>query len=426
VARLRRGTTSLIRDLNRAAILGLVSDQGRIARVEIARHLALSPAAVTDIIRELVDDGLVQEVEQATSSGGRRPILLGLVGRAAQAIGVKIAADHLALVRVALDGSVLARETEPFHASQPDALERLARWLVAMVDGAAAYPGRLLGVGLGVPGIVDSSGVVQAPMLGWTDLAMGPTLGARLSVPVLVDNDVNTLAVAERLYGLGRGLDHTITVTIGRGVGLGIVVAGDLYRGARGGAGEFGHVPIADDGPFCSCGRRGCLEAFVADPALVRQAIEAGVVDPADPQPVVALRRAADAGEPLAIGIYRDAGAILGRAVAGLVNVLSPQRIILSGEGTQVWPHLSEAFESSLRRAVFPPLADVPVEVDPWDDAKWARGAAALVLRATFAVPLYERQTEDAVRDRLSGPRDARHASHHGERARSHAVTGAT
>ncbi len=403
MVRLRRGDSSLIRDLNRAAILGLVGDEGLIARVEIARRLALSAATVTEITRELVSDGLVREVDQAPSSGGRRPILLGLVGRAAQAIGVKIAADHMALVRVALDGTPLERFTESFDATRPEAMEDLGGRLTAAVDGASAYPGRLLGVGLGVPGIVDSRGIVQAPILGWADLPIGPLLRARLSVPVLVDNDVNTLAVAERLYGLGRGIDHTITVTIGRGVGLGIIVAGDLYRGGRGGAGEFGHLPVMEDGPPCSCGRRGCLEAVVADPALARQALEAGVVSADDAHPIATLRNAADAGDAVALAIYRDAGTVLGRAVAGLVDILSPQRVIVSGEGTQAWEHLAAAFDASLRNTVFPPLASVSVQVDPWDDTKWARGAAALVLRATFAAPLYERQHEDAVRDRLAG-----------------------
>lgn len=429
MARLRRGDGSLIRDLNRAAILGLVWEQGLIARVEIARRLALSAAAVTDITRELVSDGVLREVEEAPSSGGRRPILLGLVGPAAQAIGVKIASDHLAIVRVALDGAMLMRETELFEASHPDALEHLIGLLASAVEGASAFPGRLLGVGVGMPGIVDATGVVQAPTLGWSNVAIGPILRARLSVPVLVDNDVNTLAVAERLYGLGRGLDHTITVTIGRGVGLGIVVGGDLYRGAHGGAGEFGHLPVDPDGPACSCGRRGCLEALINDAALVRQAIEAGIADAADPRPTAALRRAADGGDPAALRIYRNAGAIFGRAVAGLVNVLSPQRIIVSGEGTQAWAHYAESFEASLRGAVFPPLTGVAVEVDPWDDAKWARGAAALVLRATFAAPLYERQLEDAVRDRLPGrpePERADRAARDDDASAAPLVTGAT
>jgi predicted NBD/HSP70 family sugar kinase len=401
VARLRRGNPALIRDLNRAAILGLIGEEGPIARVEIARRLALSPAAVTDITRKLVDEGLVRQVEQGPSSGGRPPILLGLVGAAAQAIGAKIAPDHLALVRVDLNGDVLARRTEPFAAQGADALERLTGRLQRAVAEAGRGPGRLLGVGLGVPGIVDAGGSVNAPIVGWSGLAVGPLLHGSLRVPILLDNDVNTLAVAERLYGRGRGIDHFVTVTIGRGVGLGIVVGGDLYRGFGGGAGEFGHLPVVDDGPVCECGKHGCLEAFVADPALARQAIARGIVAADHPEPVAALRAVADAGDDQALAIYAQAGSLLGRAVGGLVNILSPQLILVSGEGTQAWTHLAAAFDRALRKAAFPPLRGVQVEVDPWDDTKWARGAAALVLRATFSAPLYERQPEDAVRERL-------------------------
>ncbi|MBI2776247.1 MAG: ROK family protein [Chloroflexi bacterium] len=406
MARLRRGTPGLIRDLNRAAILGMIGDGGPIARVEIARRLALSAAAVTDITRELVEAGLVQQVEQGPSSGGRPPILLGLVGAAAQAVGVKIAADHLAFVRVDLNGNVLARRTEPFETAGPGALVKLADRLRGAVDEAGRGPGRLLGIGLGVPGIVDAAGNVTAPIVGWSGLALAPMLRGALGVPVLVDNDVNTLAVAERLYGRGRGVEHFITVTIGRGVGLGIVVGGDLYRGFGGGAGEFGHLPIADDGPPCECGKHGCLEAAVADPALARRAIDAGLVGTQDPDPMASLRRLADGGSEAARMIYADAGATLGRAVGGLVNVLSPQLIIVSGEGTEAWRHLAKTFRRALDAAVFPPLRGVRVDVDPWDDAKWARGAAALVLRATFTAPLYERQPEDAVRERLGGRSD--------------------
>ena len=410
MARLRRGNPALLRDLNRAAILGLIGTDGPIARVEIARRLALGGATVTDITRDLVADGLVHEVDQAPSSGGRPPILLGLVGRAAQAIGVKIALDHLALVRVSLEGDVLERWTEPFDAGSQGSIERLSDRLAAAVEATRPDAGRLLGVGLGVPGIVDPTGVVRAPMFGWADVDLARRLEPRLGVPVLADNDVNTLAVAERLYGRARGLEHVITVTIGRGVGLGIVASGDLYRGARGGAGEFGHVPVVDDGPRCECGKHGCLEALVADPALAEQALAAGIVGATDPDPVGALRVAADGGDIRALELYERAAALLGRAVGGLVNILSPQLVILSGEGTLAWAHMARGFEAALHAAVFPPLDGVTLDVDPWDDAKWARGAAALVLRATFAAPLYERQPEDAVRDRLAR-RDGRGAS---------------
>jgi predicted NBD/HSP70 family sugar kinase len=403
MTRLRRGSPGLIRDLNRSAVLRLIGSQGPVARVEIARRLSLSAATVTEVTRDLVADGLVRVVDQAASSGGRPPILLGLVAEAAHALGVKIAPDRVAIVEVNLDGEILRRIETPFDALGAGALGGLIDLLKSTIDSAGA---RLLGVGLGVPGTVDAqSGVVDAPILGWRSIPLGQTLHDELGLPVLVDNDVNTLAVAERLYGRGRNAENFVTVTIGRGVGLGIIVGGDLYRGARGGAGEFGHVPVVEDGPLCECGMHGCLEALVSDPALVGQAVRIGIVDSGDSiqAGIERLRRLADDGHPEARRIYATAGATLGRAVAGLVNVLSPQVVILSGEGARAWMHVATTFTSSFRAATFPSLRGVELEVDPWDDAKWARGAAALVLRATFAAPLYERQIEDSVRARLNG-----------------------
>lgn len=405
MATLRRGSPGLIRDLNRSAVLGLIGE-APIARVDIARQLRLSQATVTEVTRELVDAGLVQVVDQGPSSGGRPPLLLGIVAGAAEAVGVKISADHLALVRVSLDGEILATDNEPFDPTSAGALDAIAGSLAAFVpQGGTA---KLLGIGLGVPGLVDGRGNVEAPIFGWHDFPLGPTLRKRLRVPILIDNDVNTLAVAERLYGRGRGVDHFLTVTIGRGVGLGIIIGGDIYRGWLGGAGEFGHVAVTVGGPLCECGKHGCLEALVADPALILQAAAGGLDLPAgEPAAqVAALRDLAEQGDQRALSIYAQAGATFGRAVAGLVNVLNPQLIVIGGEGTTAWPFLAEAFETSLREAAFPPLRGAVVEVDPWDDAKWARGAAALVLRATFAAPLYERHFEDAVRDRL--PRQRR------------------
>jgi predicted NBD/HSP70 family sugar kinase len=405
MARLRRGSPGLIRDLNRSAVLGLIGE-APIARVEIARQLHLSQATVTEVTRELVDTGLVEVVHQGPSSGGRPPLLLGIVAGAAQALGVKISADHFDLVRVSLDGEILATASQPFDPRADGALDAIAGSLAALVPKGGTA--KLLGIGLGVPGLVDGHGNVEAPIFGWRDFPLGPTLRQRLRLPILIDNDVNTLAVAERLYGRGRGIDHFLTVTIGRGVGLGIIIGGDVYRGWLGGAGEFGHVAVTVGGPLCECGKRGCLEALVADPALILQAVESGLELPAG-QPatqVAALRGLAQRGEQRALSIYAEAGATFGRAVAGLVNVLNPQLIVISGEGTLAWQYLAEAFEESIREAAFPPLRDAVIEVDPWDDAKWARGAAALVLRATFAAPLYERHFEDAVRDRL--PRQRR------------------
>jgi predicted NBD/HSP70 family sugar kinase len=397
---MRSASTALVRDLNRSAVLRLIGQSGPIARAEIARTRGLSPATVNPVTRQQIAPRHVRVVDQAPSKGGRPALLLGLVGSAASALGVKVAADNIVGVVVDLDAEELERFELPFDAAAPDALAQLAEVLRPHTQPRADAP-LVLGVGLGVPGVVDADRhhVVDSPMLGWRGAPVGRILQERLDVPVLVDNDVNTLAVAERLYGRGRDREHFLTVTVGRGVGLGIVVGGDVYRGAHGGAGEFGHVPVVEDGPLCECGKHGCLEALVADPALVARARAEGLLTPHEG--IERLRGLADDGDLRAARIFADAGATLGRAVGGLVNVLSPELVLISGEGTQAWSHLAGSFRRELDAAAFSPLREVAVEIDPWDDAKWARGAAALVLRATFVSGLDERPFDRSVRARL-------------------------
>jgi len=392
----RTGATGLTRDLNRAAILRLIGSAGPIARTSIAKQLSLSPATVTSITRELIESGIVRTADRAPSRGGRPALLLEIVGRAAHAFGVKIAPDHVVGVVVDLDGVVITQFEQRLDLAKRDGFDTAVGVLRGWLEHAQATA-PLLGVGLGVPGVVDSSrGAVTSPMIGWRDFPLRDTLQSALGVPVLVDNDVNTLAVFERLYGRGREVEHFVALTLGRGVGLGIVANGDIYRGAGGGAGEFGHVTVVPGGPVCSCGKRGCLEAVVGDPALAATARERGIIGKR--QGPRALLRKADAGDPAARAVYAEAADVLGQAVAGLVNVLSPESILVSGEGTQAWAHFEEAFERSLRAHLFPPLRAVAVEVDPWDDATWAVGAASLVLRATFTPLVNGSQDELATR----------------------------
>jgi predicted NBD/HSP70 family sugar kinase len=392
----RTGATGLTRDLNRAAILRLIGLSGPIARTSIAKRLGLSPATVTSITRELIESGIVRTADRAPSRGGRPALLLEIVSRSAHAFGVKIAPDHLVGVVVDLDGDVIEQFEARLDLTAAHGFDAAAAVLRGWLDEAAAET-PLLGVGLGVPGVVDSSsGRVTSPLIGWSDFALRDALQQELGIAVLVDNDVNTLATAERLYGRGRDVEDFITLTLGRGVGLGIVANGDIYHGHGGGAGEFGHVTAVVDGPVCSCGKRGCLEAVIGDPALVAIARGDGTIGKR--HGIAALRRQADAGDADARAIFAEAATVLGQAVANLVNVLSPKLILVSGEGAQAWAHYEEPFGRSLQTHVFPPLRGVTVEVDPWDDAKWAVGAASLVLRTTFTPLVDGTQHELAMR----------------------------
>lgn len=394
----RTATSGHTRDLNRSAIFRLIVTGGPIARTQIAKTLGLSPATVTAVTREFLDQGVVRVAERAPSKGGRPALLLELVGGAASAFGVKVAPDHLVGVRVDLEARMIERHAVAFDASAPDAIATLTSILGEWVRTRPGDP-PLLGVGLGVAGVFDAaSGMLDSPLLGWRDVTLAQIVQDELGLPAFVDNDVNTLAVAERLYGRGQDVENFITVTIGRGVGLGIIAGGDIYRGFGGGAGEFGHTFAVEDGALCTCGKRGCLETVVADPALIADAKSRGLLK--GRQGVERLRELAAAGDLVARQVYHDAGSKLGRAVADLVNVLGPELVLVSGEGAQAWPYLSEAFTRTYESNVFPPLGHVTVEVDPWDDAKWAIGAATLVLRASFGAPLDE-DIGDSVRARL-------------------------
>jgi predicted NBD/HSP70 family sugar kinase len=383
-----------IRESNRAAVLRVIAQRRPIARNEIASVLGLSSATVTSITRELIEAGVVEIVEQAPSRGGRPALRLGLVGSAASAIGVKVAPDHLVAVRLDLDGQVVDELSASF-APTADPSVVLGELLRPFVSSPLSN-GVTLGVGVGVPGIVRGDGTVLSPMLGFDELPLASLLTQELGLPVLVDNDVNTLAVAEGLYGRGRDYRNFAALTLGRGIGLGLVLNGALYRG-RGGAGEFGHIPVGPDGLVCECGNRGCLETVAGDPALVRSARARKVVGPR--QGIAALRAAAARGQAPALALFDEVGEQLGRTASILVNTLDPELILVSGEGSLSWPWLEAAFRRGLAQSTFAGLAGARVEVDPWDDRKWATGAAALVLEAPFVA--VDRGASDVVRARL-------------------------
>ena len=385
------GNRDLIRAINRSIILNTVKTLGPVARAEVARQTGLSPATVTAITADLIAEELIFEKLTGDSSGGRRPILLAINPGGRTVAGIKLMEDHAVGALTDLEATIIARQTVQLPASEP---EEVLRALSAMVDALLAQAGvprgKLLGVGLGLAGIVDSErGILrQSPFLGWRDLPVRDLLQAKINAPVYIDNDVNTLTLAEKWFGLGQDVDDFLTVTVGRGIGMGIVVNRQFYRGWRGGAGEFGHTVIDPEGPLCDCGKRGCLEAFVSDPGILRAATEAlgrpvGSVDE--------LLTLAELGNGQAQAVFAHTGEILGRAVANLVNIFDPQRIIISGEGVRYGKWLFDPMCASVEQNTMPGLRqDTLISIEPLGDDAWARGAASLVLRELFESPVHQ------------------------------------
>jgi predicted NBD/HSP70 family sugar kinase len=393
-----------MREINQALVLGIIRDQGPIPRSEIARAARLSLATVSGITGDLIERGLVYEHEVGASTGGRPPILLALNPRAGLVVGVKLTETQLVAALTDLGAEIVERRAVRLGADHRP--ETVATVLVELVaELRAAHPsGRILGLGLGMAGAIDRpAGVCRfSPFFGWRDVALRDLLETRLGLPVAIENDVNTLTLAEQWFGAGVGVADFLVVTLGRGVGMGMVLDGRLYRGGRGAGGEFGHLTIEPDGPRCPCGKRGCLEALVADPALVG-ALTAVLGRPIGLAAAAALARA---GDGAAAGIFARAGRTLGLALAHLVNVFNPTLLIVGGEGVQVLDLLLPSLETALAAHCFDGLfADVKLVAEPWGDDAWARGAAGLMLDEYFRPDLDggRRATDSRERPTLAG-----------------------
>jgi predicted NBD/HSP70 family sugar kinase len=399
-----KGSRDLIRDINQSLLLNLIQSGAPISRADLARRSGLSPATVTGIIGHLLDEGLVQEKAVGDSRGGRPPIMLTLNPDAGYVAGVKLTEDNIITALTDLNAQVRQRLTVPLavsHAPEPVA-DAVSEAVTQLMRAFGITRARLRGVGVGLAGIVDApAGALRySPIFDWRDIPLRQMLHKRLRAPIYLDNDVNTLTLFEKWFGAGRETDDFLVVTVGRGIGMGIVARGQVYRGARGGGGEFGHFVINPSGPVCDCGKRGCLEAFASDPAILRDAANAiasgrlkGVTRRS--LTIEKLLSAAQAGHGVSRQIFAEAGRRLGMGIAGLINLFNPKLILISGEGIRNGEWMFDPMRETIRvMAVEELLNDAEIRIEPLGDDAWARGAASLVLHELFRPPV---RAEEAI-----------------------------
>ncbi|HSG46558.1 MAG TPA: ROK family protein [Longimicrobiales bacterium] len=398
VQNFHRATRDTAREVNRRIILSLLRDQGPVSRAELARLMGAPRGMITSMVNELLEEGLVAEGATASTPRGRRPTLLHLRSHDRLAIGVDIRASRTAVQLCDFGGEPLECREFP----TPDSPEEFVRALgrrVAELRRPAGEVGTLEGVGVVVPGMVDgrSGRVLNAPTLGWRDVDLQCALEDGTGLPVHIERDAVACAMARMWLGAHRqeGTGDFVYLIVSEGVGVGLVVNGQVVRGRSFTAGEFGHVPLDLDGPPCSCGGRGCLEAFVSDPATV-----ARYLDPAStgrkagsgrgegiPRigEIIALARA---GDPAARHAVETTGRYLGVGLAAIVNALNPGLIVVGGEIVGAWDLLAPVIQAEVAaRTLTAAAAATPIGIDPDHADTRLRGAAALVVAPAFAAP---------------------------------------
>ncbi|MFT6090099.1 ROK family protein [Sulfitobacter sp.] len=376
----------------RQQVFEQVRAAGHMPRMDVARTLDISPGSVTTITSDLITRGLLQEVEdnQRGPSRGRPPIALRVAPSSRFVIGMKLSDERHTAILLDLAGNVIAEAhlaSGALRQTTTEVLAEVSTLIRKLLQKAGQTHDSISAIGIGLPGIVDAcTGIVQwSPVLTDTNIPLREKLMQELDLPVSLDNDTNLLTLAELWFGAGRGTSNFVVVTIERGVGMGLVLNNRLFRGALGPGMELGHTKVQLDGALCRCGQRGCLEAYVADYALVR---EAGTALDSDPRAsnsavtmIETLYEEANAGNEAALAIFRRAGRFLSVGLANIVQLFDPERIILSGERMRYDYLTTDDMLAEMNSMILPAgRTPTPVDIHAWSGSVWAKGAAALAL----------------------------------------------
>jgi predicted NBD/HSP70 family sugar kinase len=377
------------------AVLRLIWEERRISRAGIARRAELSRSTVSEIVNEILPTGLVAEVGEGPSRGGRRPILLEFQDDVCVILGVEMGGAHVSVALTNLRGRVLAWETRahPVRTDPPGARKVIAELCRKCLASEATGGRPLVGIGVAVPSPVDPAdpdGLSTVVLPDWEGRLGLDALAERLGVPLLVDNDANLGALAEHWWGLGNGTDDLAYIKVATGLGSGHIINGEIYRGATGVAGEIGHMAIDPHGGQCICGLQGCLATLVGGAALTARAV--ALVDDYPESSLAGrditfpdIERGALAGDPLALRVVREAAEHLGTAIAGLLNLMNPAMVVLGGDFARLGDLVLDPLRHRVRnRTLVSSVAAAEILVSKLGPQSVAVGAATLVLKAAL------------------------------------------
>lgn len=405
---MRTGDRQLMRDLNVAIVAHTLRRHQPVSRIQLAQLTNLGRSTISGIVQQLMDRGWVREIGTAEAAAGRKPVLLEMPPEAGHALAIKVGPGVLAVGLADLRGRMVQRERRALRGalSPAEVVAQVQLWTGELLQGLGPARSRVLGAGVALPGVVNAGqGTVTANALGWQRVQLQQPLEEALGLPVLLENDANAFALGEWTHGAGQaaGGEGLVAVTVGAGVGAGIITGGQVYRGAFSAAGELGHVTVQPGGPACTCGKRGCLEAVASDaaiaaaaraaigagrPTLVRDLVEGSLGAVTRDVVVTAARE----GDALALELMQTAARHIGTAIGNMLTLLGPATVVVGGEAAeQAGDLLLDPIREAVAAAMMPDLAPhlrlAPAAL-PGDTA-WLAGAAGLVLEEFFRPPLY-------------------------------------
>lgn len=377
---LRGVNHQLVKIKNRNLILKLIYERGSISRQEISRIIGLTPATVTNITGELLEDGFIVELPsfEEKAGSGRKAIPLAINPASGYVIGVDVGPRMIRIATSDLLGHL--SDIDSFHYDPQDG-EKLPDILIERLK-ALKDERNIIGIGIGIPGLIDSASreLKVSPNLGWRNLKLADPIEDAFELPVAVENNVKAMALAEKWFGKGKKSNNFVLVYVSLGIGAGIIIDGKIYRGANNGAGEIGHTVVSEDGEVCNCGKRGCLETFASARAIVKRFKGTPGDEDTD---INEIKIAIEKGDEKAREIVERAGYYLGVGISNLVNMFDPEMIILSGRVIRLGKVLLEPMRRSLESRLFS-TDRIRIEISEFGKEIGLYGASALALQRFF------------------------------------------
>lgn len=383
------GNVDLVKQLNSAAVYRLIDQQGPISRIQIAEHSQLAPASVTKITRQLIERGLIKEVDQQASTGGRRAISIITETRGFNTIGIRLGRSDATLTLFDLSGKSLAQEDYALPERTQETLEHaLFNAIARFMEQYERKLRELIAIAVILPGLVDPvNGIIRyMPHINVNCWPLVANLQARFNVTSFVGHDIRSLALAEHYFGASRDCADSILVRVHRGTGAGIIANGHIFLGSNGNVGELGHIQVDPLGERCYCGNFGCLETIAANSAIekrVRHLLSQGYASVLREEcGIHQICQAANRGDALATEVIEHVGRYLGKAVAIAINLFNPQKVVIAGEITEAEKLLLPAIEGCINTQVLKAFRkNLPV-VRSELDHRSGIGAFALAKRA--------------------------------------------
>ena len=382
--------SSTIRDINRQFVLNYIRDREPISRAQIARNTELQRSTVSTIVEELKAEGLIEEIGAGASTGGRRPTMIRLRAEGAMAVGVDVTPTHTTVASCDLKGRVLASERVENVARPEEMTARVVECVSKVVARDGGGAAAVAGVGISLPGLVDpaTGRAVFIPFFRWRDWAIAEEIERATGLKASVDNDANAAALAELWFGrpeVSESRDFIIAL-VAEGIGTGIVFDGQIYRGERGAAGEFGHMIVGQNGPVaCSCGNSDCWEAFASEKAAVARYVKNVGAATSESVSFDDVMERALGGEHAAIEALTETAHYLGIGISNLIVGLSPEAVVVGGRITRAWPIVAPSLEETIQRSIRRGLPSARIVASTLSEPT-LMGAVSLVLARKFGL----------------------------------------